>query len=337
MEQADTTCRNCGLSNKLPSSRIDSSGLCKYCRDWKKQNNYAEKREDFRREFERLIGNVKQDNNKGTYDAILALSGGKDSTYALYVIKKMYNLNVLAITFDNNFLSPHSFDNIKTVVNRLGVDHLIVKPSFTFMKKVILHSLENEFHPTKALERASSICNSCMALSRFSFLRHAIDQNASLIIYGWSPGQVPLNSAIYKNSSSYLRILQQRLLSVFLSAGGSEAKEYFLTEEHFIANEFPYNVNPLILVPYDESTIYNCIKKLGWKTPQDTDTNSTNCLLNSFSNIAHLERHGYHPYAMEMSTLVRMGIVTPKEARERLASAPPTETTNYVKRKLELE
>ena len=333
----DITCNKCGLSNRLPSSSIDSSGLCRYCRDWKNKDSYENKQQEKKIEFEKLLESVGKNSAKREYDAILAYSGGKDSTYSLYLAREIYKLNVLAITFDNCFLSPRAFDNVNSVVTKLGVDHITVKPSFEFMKKIILFSLENEFHPTRALERASSICNSCMAFTRFILLRHAIERNASFIIYGWSPGQAPLNSAIFKNSSSYLRMLQSRLLPTFVSVGGTEANDYFLQEEHFKHKEFPYNVNLLIFLPYDEEKIYHDISRFGWKAPTDTDSNSTNCLLNSFANLAHRQRHGYNPYAMEMATLVRMGIITIEEARDRLAKESPTDTANYVKQKLGLE
>ena len=33
-------------------------------------------------------------------------SGGKDSTYTLSLLRQRYNLRVLAVTFDNGFISP---------------------------------------------------------------------------------------------------------------------------------------------------------------------------------------------------------------------------------------
>ncbi len=61
---------------------------------------------------------------------MVPLSGGKDSTYALYVCDKIYNLKCLCITFDNGFLSDYARKNIKNAINATKADHIYyaVKP-----------------------------------------------------------------------------------------------------------------------------------------------------------------------------------------------------------------
>ena len=50
----------------------------------------------------------------GKYDVIMALSGGVDSSYALYRLKKEYpHVKVLAVQFDNGFISDTAFYNAK--------------------------------------------------------------------------------------------------------------------------------------------------------------------------------------------------------------------------------
>ena len=51
---------------------------------------------------------------QGKYDVIMALSGGVDSSYALYRLKKEYPyLRVLAVQFDNGFISDTAFINAR--------------------------------------------------------------------------------------------------------------------------------------------------------------------------------------------------------------------------------
>jgi hypothetical protein len=79
-----------------------------------------------------------------------------------------------------------------------------------------------------------------------------------------------------------------------------------------------YNVHPLAFLEYDEEKILQSISRLGWEAPRDTDPNSSNCLLNTFANQVHLDRYGFHPYAMENAGLVRDGCLDRGEALERL-------------------
>jgi len=87
---------------------------------------------------------------------------------------------------------------------------------------------------------------------------------------------------------------------------------------------------------YDEDKIKKTIKKLGWKKPQDTDPNSSNCLLNSLANFVHKKRFRFNPYAFELAKLVREGYLDRKKALKRVAQPENMKVVNQVKKKLNL-
>ena len=100
---------------------------------------------------------------------------------------------------------------------------------------------------------------------------------------------------------------------------GDIIKPYFLEERHFNKTDsFPYSINPLAFSNYNEETIYEVSGRLGWKKPEDTDANSTNCLLNSYANQIHMDKYGFHPYAYEVAELVRQGSLTRNDGLSRL-------------------
>lgn len=332
-------CRNCTLPSTFPSARIDETGLCIFCRNFKAKGNLDLQRKKYEYRFQQLIETHKSANTNCPYDILVAYSGGKDSSFILDLLKNRYNLRVLALTFDHGFVSPYALENIRIILETLGIDHITFKPDFHVMRRIIRYSIEHEFHPPKALERASSICNSCMGLVKFSTLRTAIEKGIPFIAYGWTPGQVPLQSTILKNHPSFIRKTQQLFLHPLEKAVGPEVRAYFLDKQH-LDNEsnknFPYNINLLAFLHYNEEDIYRRIKELGWKSPKDTDPNSTNCLLNAFANQVHLQKHGYHPYTMEMAELVREGVLKREEALNRLSEEPDQKIIDRVKVKLEL-
>lgn len=325
-------CTVCGLASTVPSARIDDEGICVYCRQFKGKQELDLKREKFRADFVQLLQACLKP--KAPYDILVAYSGGKDSTFTLDLLKNQFNLRILAMTFDHGFVSPYAFENIRKVVETLGVDHVFYKPSFKLMAEVFRYSIENEFHPPKALERASSICNSCMGLVKFITLRTALEKNIPLIAYGWSPGQAPMQSAILKNQPSFIRKAQELFLNPLQKAAGPEIRAFFLDNAHFQLTEFPYNVNPLGFLAYSEEAIYKRIAELGWRPPADTDANSTNCLMNGFANSIHIQKHRYHPYAMELAELVREGVLSREEAIERLSQEPDPRVIAMAKEKL---
>jgi hypothetical protein len=121
-------------------------------------------------------------------------------------------------------------------------------------------------------------------------------------------------------------------------ASGPGLENYFLTEEHLaLEDRFPYNVSPLAFLEYDEDRIVERIRELGWRKPEDTDPNSTNCLLNAFANSIHRERFNYNPYAFELAKLVREGYMDRLEAISRLEKEEDPEMIRFVRERLELD
>jgi hypothetical protein len=92
----------------------------------------------------------------------------------------------------------------------------------------------------------------------------------------------------------------------------------------------------LAFLKYNEEAIYKNIARFGWKQPQDTDANSTNCLLNSFANIVHKQRLGFHPYALENANLVREGYLGRDTAISRLNQPENPKVIAMVREKLSL-
>jgi len=327
-------CKSCILPETFPGIRFDEEGVCNFCQDFKGKKNLQESKEKYRKKFEDLL---EKHRGRGLYDCLMAYSGGKDSTYTLFVLRKKYHLRILALTFDNGFIPPETFENIRNVAEKLGIDHLLFKPRFDLLKKIFLASIESDPYSEKTLERASTICTSCMGMVKFFSLRTALEKNIPFIVYGWSPGQAPLSSSIFKNNKSMVKTMQKAIFDPLHRIVGEEIKPYFLNQDHFESQrEFPYNVSPLAFLEYDEKEIFKNMQDLGWKRPQETDPNSTNCLLNGFANLVHKERFGFHPYSLELANLVRERYLDRQEAIDRINAPEDPNTLNRVRRKLGL-
>ena len=75
---------------------------------------------------------------------------------------------------------------------------------------------------------------------------------------------------------------------------------------------------------------------MGWRSPQDTDTNSSNCLLNALANLCHIKRHNFHPYVWEIANMVRQGIVDRDEGIEKIYTDQNQEMIEYARERLEI-
>lgn len=310
-------CVNCVLPETFPGISFDRDGVCNFCRDFKGEDELREEKEEYFAKFQELIAQLQ--GRKGDYDCALPYSGGKDSTYTLYLLREVFKLRVLAITFDNGFLSEQAFRNIRTVTENLAVDSLVFKANFQLLKKLFVAGTKNKMYSPKALERASTICTSCIGLVKFVALKLTLEKRIPIMAWGWSPGQAPIRSSIMRVNPALFKSNQETYRKPMREIAGDEINRYFLSDEDFNNSEiFPYNVSPLAFMDYDERNIVKKIEELGWLYPKGLDANSTNCLLNSFANEIHMEKHGFHPYAFEISAMVRAKVMSRDEGMEKI-------------------
>jgi tRNA(Ile)-lysidine synthase TilS/MesJ len=325
-------CTRCILPETFPGIHFDQEGVCQYCQRALDPERREAQRASLRAKFEKLAADVR---SRPGYHCLVAWSGGKDSTYTLWLLKEQYDLHPLAFTFDNGFVSLQALKNVRTVAENLKVDYAIVKPSFDVLKKVFVASTQPGMYSTKALQRASSICNTCMAIAKGIGLRIALEKEIPIMAYGWSPGQIPSASAFMHFNAPMLQAVVDAAKAPLEAVVNGRVAQYF-PEQHQLtsARVLPYNISPLAFLEYDEETILHQIRGLAWEHPQDTDPNSTNCLLNSFANLMHVQQMGYHPYAMELAGLVREGYMDRQQALQKLEAAPVPQVVAAVEAKL---
>jgi hypothetical protein len=323
-------CKKCTLPETFPNIQFDAHGVCNFCSSFKKERADEEKKE-YLGKFHDLIKQVK---GKADYDCTVSFSGGKDSTYTLYVVKEVFKLKPLALTFDNGFISEQAFKNIRTVTENLGVDSIIFKADYTMLKKIFSVAINDPLYSPKTLERASTICTSCIGLAKFILLKIALEKKIPMMAWGWTPGQAPVRSSIMKINPALFKSTQEALRKPMERIVGDQINRYFLSDEQFKTADFPYNISPLAFTDYNEQDILNKIKEFGWKAPGEVDANSTNCLLNSFANRIHIDQYGFHPYAFEIAGMVRCGVMGREEGLEKLTESENQTTVAFVKEKL---
>lgn len=144
-------CTSCVLPATLPSVRLDTDGVCNYCRQYKSSfgniDSIMPKRKE---EIENVFDRVKALGRP--YDCLVMLSGGKDSTYALYLCSQIYGMRCLCVTFNNGYMSSHAKSNIMNAVEAAGADHL-----FYTVNSRLLNDLYKMF-----LLKVGEFCAVCM-------------------------------------------------------------------------------------------------------------------------------------------------------------------------------
>lgn len=122
MSQSERICTRCVCDTTIPNIRFDENGVCNFCKSHDLLLLYYP--QDKVRQREELSELIKKIRGKGIgkkYDCIMGVSGGTDSTYALYLAKKL-GLRPLAVHFDNGWDTEIATKNIKNAVSILNID-----------------------------------------------------------------------------------------------------------------------------------------------------------------------------------------------------------------------
>lgn len=114
-------CSRCVLDTTVPRIHFDPAGICQFCRIHDELEKEFPLNQTSEEKFKQLIDRVKQEGRGRPYDIIVGVSGGRDSTYALYVAVQL-GLRPLAVHFDNGWNSEIAVSNIKNATTKLDVD-----------------------------------------------------------------------------------------------------------------------------------------------------------------------------------------------------------------------
>ncbi|MCX5835238.1 MAG: hypothetical protein NTV99_12180 [Deltaproteobacteria bacterium] len=111
-------CSRCVLPETFPFIRFDDEGVCSYCRNYLSR---VLKGEDALRN---LIQPFRKES--GEPDCIVAVSGGRDSSYGLHYVKKELGMNPVAYTYDWGMVTDLARRNISRICGKLGIEHILI-------------------------------------------------------------------------------------------------------------------------------------------------------------------------------------------------------------------
>tara|TARA_B100001057_G_scaffold111913_2_gene110027 strand:- start:70 stop:1260 length:1191 start_codon:yes stop_codon:yes gene_type:complete len=129
-------CKKCLLPETHETIEFDNIGVCNVCN----QNTIKNQKIDWKQKKKELDELIIKYKGKYDYDCIIPFSGGKDSTWALYYLKKEYDLNPLVVRFDHGFMRPNLEKNIKKISRDLGFDIITFTPNWKVVQKLMLRS-----------------------------------------------------------------------------------------------------------------------------------------------------------------------------------------------------
>ena len=311
-------CSFCILPSKLPGLTLDENGKCNYCR--KAESAITEKNamspDEMRERFKRIIGRLR---GKGKYDCLVPLSGGKESSYILNVLVTEYNMKPLAFNFSNGFQHSDAIRNIEILVDSLGVDLHIYRPSQDTMYRLM----------RAFLSKAGEFCTPCNMLISATAFRLARQNGIGAIMSGnaiaTGPGLEGVSSSQYYDRKYYLSVASDIIKS--------RERGFYLNPPYVrtaIRRLLDIEAQVINVIDYLQPTlkeIHDRLDEIGWKRPADAIQHG-DCLLDPLKDYMYYKRWGCTEVTSLYSVLVRNGEITREEALKRAlaeecSQAPP--------------
>lgn len=116
-------CTRCILPETFPFIAFDAAGVCNYCASYRPRYAHMHPQHS-KRDF---IASLEKYRRAGTEpDALVAFSGGRDSSYGLHLIKKEFGLKPITFTYDWGMVTDLARRNVARICGQLGIQNILV-------------------------------------------------------------------------------------------------------------------------------------------------------------------------------------------------------------------
>ncbi|MEW5826678.1 MAG: hypothetical protein AB1778_07585 [Candidatus Bipolaricaulota bacterium] len=332
------TCIRCGLRAGRLSVSLDAAGVCNYCRAWERHPKGAFGLGEGRMPLEARLESYR---GRFHYDAAVGLSGGKDSSHVLLRLSRDYGARVVAVTFDNGFLTESAWDNVREIARRLDVDHFVYRPDWAAYR---------EFYRA-AVSRLADPCIACSVGGYVLSVRGCQDMRIPFFVHGRSPMQMyrhlrpgsrdpglallALNTAPYSqgNVRRAVRRVEAQLRWPLGFLLPHLQRRRLVRQELFGSGRARTVVEPEFLAfylfePYDEAAILDELEgaDIGYRRPPGhRPLGHDDCLIHDAAAYLYEIQHGVPRLSLEVAALVRQGRSTLEHARTLLEQSRSSE------------
>lgn len=313
-----------------PDIRFDEHGVCNYYYDYQQASKYVLTGEIADKELAKIVDTIKTRGRGKAYDCLIGVSGGVDSTYVAFLVKKL-GLRPLAVHLDNGWNSELAVKNIENIIHKLKIDLVTLVVDWQEFKDIQLSYLKASVVDIEVVSD-HAIFASMYKLAR----KHRIGYLIS--------GTNIVTEHIMPPSWLYKKMDFENLRDIHAQFGKIKLKTYpyynFARHVYYSAVLKLSPISILNYVPYKKKEIKKIIQKeLDWR---DYGGKHYESIFTKFYQAYILpEKFKIDKRKAHLSTLICSGQMTRAEALEELAQPLYAESElqadkTYVLKKLSL-
>ena len=311
-------CPNCVLPMKQNETWKTGNNKCDICNRYEKRwKNHDWKKGSYK--FSEIT--QKYSDSSRSYDCIVPVSGGKDSSYVLYYLRKKLNLRTLAVNYDNGFQSIQARRNINSLVKKLNTGLITYTINWNELR---------ELYKIYTLKSGGDICATCNMGVSHTVYKIADQENIPLIIWGYSP--VLENTPIYGGK----RYCREKMYKSVLKNTAAESLIGLVEYDHFKRRNSFRSIFFFEYFRYSEEEVLETLKReLAWEEAAH-GSNKTDCAIFPIANYLKIRNNGYGRLTIKKAALVRDSQLNREQAIKELKieepSTPPSDTDKILSR-----
>ncbi len=304
-------CTNCIMDTTDPEIYFDENGVCNHCLKFENQlkKNWFPN-EEGKKKLDAIIEQIKIDGKNKRYDCVIGLSGGVDSSYLAYILRKLYpELRILAVHIDGGWNSELAVHNIENIVKILGIDLYTGVVPWEEMQDLQLAFFKSQLANQDVPQDHAF----------FATLYHVANKNG--IKYFLSGGNLATES-ILPSSWGYDAMDATQLKAIHKKFGNKRLNEYDIISYFKRKIYYPYFkkfriVRPLDFLPYFKDEAKETIKnELNWR---DYGGKHHESKFTKFFQAHWLPtKFGFDKRKAHLSSLIVSGQMTKNEALKEL-------------------
>ena len=313
------SCANCLLPETHETITFEESA-CNICTNSKKKKKTVDWK-DRKSQLDNIISEYKKQNN--SYDCIIPFSGGKDSSWNAYYLKKNYNLKPLLVRFDHGFLRKNLNENVKKLCKKLGLDIVSFKPDWKTTQKLMLKSLIDK----------GDFCWHCHTGIYTYPIRVALEKKIPLIIWGEGSGEYEdyyhIDDLKSINERYINRVVNLGINAedMFLRFNGEIKRQDLLPYTYPTKREMKdFEIKSICLGDYIQWDIKKHVeilkKEIGWRgdvvenVPPEYDYEKIECYMQGVRDYIKYIKRGYSRATHLVSLDLRNGRINKEKAKE---------------------
>lgn len=165
-------CKKCVMPDTRPGIKFNEEGICSACQSYERRKDI-----DWNKRYKELetLCDKYRGMNGDSFDCAIAVSGGKDSHYQVYLMKEVMKMNPILFSVEDNFeMTEAGKHNLKNISEEFGCPIISLKPDRKAQKKLMKYTFEKYGKPTWFIDRLI-----------YTFpMKMAIKFNTPLLVYG---------------------------------------------------------------------------------------------------------------------------------------------------------